>query len=810
MGSTTKLGGPWPLAYGHVRAAGFQAALHQLGDSSLVGMNLLGEGPWSGRLATWINGVCFGTNYNSPLPDDNRFHFHPGIDAPLGSTLTPASAGGDQLVDSFWGLTGAIDELEWTWVSGLPPGSAYNPLGGWGGYSSSVLYVPGMIVVYEDPSGHIDQWICIAPIIGVAPAVGVYWQKLSTLTAAELAANTQYGVGAISTDVSLSSLSSPTTYSRIAYLAFHCYPSAASGNADIMGDYETMMCEIYDGAGNFQALKFTTNPVWHFLDVLLRRIVRPNYVIGQPLTAQQKACIGWEEFYNAAAYCDEVLAGGQPRFVGNYYFNGNAATTAILERILLACRGYSRTVGGTVTIYCDQPRATTFYLTSNHIVPNSFKFDKSKIWQSGNRIKATFNDLNIPGIAPLSTVQVGTSTEDALTGITYPGTTLTFPNPHPYGPKDIIIVGGTDTPAVNGISGTVIYIPDTGHVVISYQGSAVTAHGGSSGLVVSRFAPRVSTEVHHASHQRAVAAQAPGALGARRQLDVPLDFGNCTYEQACRLAKFQRDRDLGPDGAPWIAAAQPSVTANFESVDAEGNCLTDVQCGDIISIDDTVSYEYPGLYELIEKTVHPPSFQSQGGNFALQGAVPSLPTVDASSNLTDLVLRTYNPAAYSDTADADDADWLPIPGVGLIGSSGNTLGYNVLSAAISTEGDYATITNVRIQIVGGPVLAYEDTSDIGFETDVLYAFFYVDDPDLTGGQAIGVTTTKVGAPAGRIWVATIYIPPGYGISGDSGGDSGGGGGGGDSGGGDSGSGDSGGGDSGGGDSGGGDGGGDAS
>jgi len=45
MGSTTKLGGPWPLAYGHVRAAGFQAALHQLGDSSLVGMNLLGEGP---------------------------------------------------------------------------------------------------------------------------------------------------------------------------------------------------------------------------------------------------------------------------------------------------------------------------------------------------------------------------------------------------------------------------------------------------------------------------------------------------------------------------------------------------------------------------------------------------------------------------------------------------------------------------------------------------------------------------------------------------------------------------------------------
>jgi hypothetical protein len=640
-------------------------------------------------------------------------------------------------------------------------------------YSPSRLYIPGQFVSYVDPSGHGDEYICIAPVIGVAPAVGVFWQLLSTLVNAEIAANTQYGgTGAISTDVSLSSLSTPTTFSRIAYAAFHCYPSTTSGGVDLMGDYETMMCETYDGAGNFQALKFTTNPVWHFLDVLLRRIVRPNYVIGQPLTAQQKACIGWEEFYNAAAYCDAVLDAGQPRFVGNYYFNGNAATTTILERILLACRGYTRTVGGTVTIFCDQPRATSFYLTQNHIVPNSFKFDKSKIWQSGNRYKATFNDLNIAGIAPLSTVQVGTSTLNTLTSITYPGTTLTFPNPHPYGPNDLIIIGDTDTPAVNGMLGTVIYIPDTTHVVIDYQGTAVTANGGSSGLVVSRFAPRVSTEVQHISHQRAVAAQAPGALDARRTLDVPLDFGNCTYDQACRLCKFQRDRDLGPDGAPWIAVGQPSVAANFESVDAEGNCLKDVQCGHIISIDNTVSYEYPGLYELIEKTVHPPSFQSQGGNFALQGAVPSLPTADASSNLTDLVLRTYNPAVYTDTADADDADWLPIPGVGLIGGSENTLTYNVLSAALFiSSGAGATVTDVRIQIVGGAVLAYADT-DIALEGSALYSFLYVDDPDLTGGQSVGVTTTQVGAPAGRMWVGTVFMPPIPDGGGDSGGDSG--------------------------------------
>jgi hypothetical protein len=505
MAANSKLGNPWPLAYGHVRASGFQSALHTLGDGTAIGINLLGEGPWSGCQARWVNGLCLGANYKSLLPDDDRFHFHPGIDAPLGATLTPNSSGGDQLVDSFWAWTGVMDS---------------NDMSHWSTYSPTQLYLPGDIAV----RGGTQPYICISPTYGNEPPNGAYWGDFWAAAKAEWNALGAGVAGSTNTDVSLGTLSTPTTFSRIAYLAWHCWPASSGGNVDLMCDYEAMMCRVYDGAGNFQALKFTTNPVWHYLDVVLRRVVQPDAVIGQPLTAQQAASIAWEEFYNAAQYCDALLANGQPRFVGNYYFSGNAATTAILERILLCCRGYARNIGGTLAIYCDQPRATKFYLTQNHIVPNSFKLDKSKLWQNGNRYKAQFNDLNIAGVAPIATVTVGTTTVSPLSNTSYQGTTIQFVSPHPFGPQDYVVIDNTDTPALNGLMGYVVYVPDTMSVVIDNPGASLVAHGGTAGLVVSRFSPRTTTEVQHASHQRAVAAQAPGSLGARRILDVPLDL----------------------------------------------------------------------------------------------------------------------------------------------------------------------------------------------------------------------------------------------------------------------------------------------
>jgi hypothetical protein len=152
-------------------------------------------------------------------------------------------------------------------------------------------------------------------------------------------------------------------------------------------------------------------------------------------------------------------------------------------------------------------------------------------------------------------------------------------------------------------------------------------------------------------------------------------------------------------------------------------------------------------------------------------------------------LRPYNPANFTDTADADDADWPPIPGLGLLTGSGNSLAYEVVavSIALPTLGysTVATISGLQIQIVGGPLLSYDaadvDVSGAFISAQPAFVFFCVDDPTHAGGSMpIGCTTSRAGAPAGRMWIGTFCTLPqlaaldssggGGGGTGDGGGD----------------------------------------
>src|ERR1039458_10305977 len=92
-----------------------------------------------------------------------------------------------------------------------------------------------------------------------------------------------------------------------------------------LGDFRGMRCRIFDGSGNQTGYYFTTNPIWHFVDVWLRRAIKPDYAIDQvygptALTAAEAACFNWPSIFAAAQYCDQILANGVARFMGSYVF----------------------------------------------------------------------------------------------------------------------------------------------------------------------------------------------------------------------------------------------------------------------------------------------------------------------------------------------------------------------------------------------------------------------------------------------------------------------------------------------------------
>ncbi len=78
------------------------------------------------------------------------------------------------------------------------------------------------------------------------------------------------------------------------------------------------------------------------------------------------------------------------------------------------------------------------------------------------------------------------------------------------------------------------------------------------------------------------------------------DLGNNTFDQTNWLMKFMRDRDLGPDGPNWVAPFKGTLSLFLNLVDANGLAVEAIECGDVVTLDDTVSPEFTGDFEVLE------------------------------------------------------------------------------------------------------------------------------------------------------------------------------------------------------------------
>ena len=143
----------------------------------------------------------------------------------------------------------------------------------------------------------------------------------------------------------LGSLVTPLCYSRRAYYTIGWIPPTdGSSTLSPIGDFRGIRCRMFDGNGNQIGYAFTQNPIWHFVDAWLRRAIKPEWTIDavagpSALTSDEQARFNWESIAEAAADCDYILANGQPRFQGNYAFASGTTLAAMLEQMLLCCRG---------------------------------------------------------------------------------------------------------------------------------------------------------------------------------------------------------------------------------------------------------------------------------------------------------------------------------------------------------------------------------------------------------------------------------------------------------------------------------------
>ena len=455
-------------------------------------------------------------------------------------------------------------------------------------------------------------------------------------------------------------------YSRIAYYAIkRKQPANPQTNThqddptqwvDInpIGLWRALRCRLFDDQGNMTGYAFTTNPAWHFVDLLLRRKLFADYALDlnagpDDLTTAIRNRFDWGTIYASAQYFDEILANGRRRFQGSYAFTQQTTLQACLEQILLVCRSYMTEYAGKIAIKCDMPRSSVFSFTRDHILPGSWEASDSTAHNAANRYIANFRDVLVPAAAAIASITCADHKEPIVT----------TEEPHPFENGDRIAIGGTST--VYDGNWKIDQVPagdsPTTFSMIS-KGSnypASVGAGGSVGLRYSRFKER-APEFWHKQDMMARGALGVGIARRRNKVKQALDFATSTWDQCARIAAYERDRALGIDQTPYVLPKNVKLSTSLFARDASGNLAAAVQPGDHVTLDETTNFQYAGEYEVLDPlTVRPPRCAN-----ASNGSMERAPAQD--SGQIDFVLGPYDESIMYDASDAAQAGWDDVPG----------------------------------------------------------------------------------------------------------------------------------------------------
>jgi len=449
-----------------------------------------------------------------------------------------------------------------------------------------------------------------------------------------------------------------------------------------VGLWRGIRCRLFDANGAMIGYGFTTNPAWQYVDVILRRKLFPEYSIdgiagADDLPTSVRNRFDWGAIFDAANLFDTITPNGSRMFEGNFSFSQQTTLPAIRSQILTSCRSYDRERSGRIGIYVDQVRASVFTMSRKNA--DNFEANDAPINSAANRYIATFRDIMVPKAADIASITTPDHGNPQVTTL----------DSHPFAEGDRVIIGGTNS-KYDGVW-NVKSVPD-GSVVTTLElftkGSNYPASigaGGKMGLSYSRFKSR-SPEFNHRAHQFAKGAVGIGIPRQRNKVKIESDLMNTTYDQASRNMQYAMIRSLGPDVRPYVTPVNATVQLPPWSADAagSGNLAIGIETGDCVTIDDTLSPDYAGDYEVLQVDLQPDT-ANPGESF---GASP------VSGNMT-LTLGPYQPLALTADSNQLQAGWDIVPG----STPGNSSNYTTIPLAdgiavffTGSDADSATVS----------------------------------------------------------------------------------------------------------------------
>jgi hypothetical protein len=532
----------------------------------------------------------------------------------------------------------------------------------------------------------------------------------------------------------------PLTFSGKAYIALKIAPDAAAPGPDFgfFGHFRTLKCRIFDAAGNQTGYAYTTNPAWQILDLIIRIHLKREGLKNEALTANEKARIDFASFADAATWYDFNIGGGIKRIECGVAEPNLVSMQQLLDQMLRMSQSYSLESQGKIMLLNDKARASTFTIKSTMIVPGSANFDKRYLRGAKNRYVAKFADLNPPVIATIAAAPTGAVRSSNVV-------TITTTAAHGLQIGDNAFHSGIADNSFN-VVGTITAVPSSTTYQFSQVGANATSGGGTVGLLEQKFF-QPSPVFDHEQHQFAIGQRGAGLSSSpKRNIDT-IDLGINTGERVSRLVNFLQQRNLGLKVDPYLAPWDAEVKVWWEAVDAGGNALMAQLPGDIATVDQSVSEENQGDYEIIEilkDEIERSSDSRQSGRIA-----------------TLRLKETIN--AYSDAADGQPALTTTRPGSPLTPVPVNVTYRplsNPLSATDAGSSDTLVISGFTMRVSGKDVPIFNGQITALARKTIYYIFY--DDWFIKGGQVqFQATTTKEVAiqKLGRFFVGSILTPP---------------------------------------------------
>jgi hypothetical protein len=189
------------------------------------------------------------------------------------------------------------------------------------------------------------------------------------------------------------------SFSRTAYAAFKLRrePTQPGPEFDIRGIYRTARLRQFDAAGTQTAYAYSSNPAWVALDLLLRRFLFPQGLVGEALPQAVKDRIDFAAFKDWADFCDADLAiNGQVvnRFETHLAFVDSTDLLRALEWVLLQGRAYLLERNGKFAPVADEPRASLLTVGMDGLAIDSLQLGVRPLRTVANQYVFRFRALD--------------------------------------------------------------------------------------------------------------------------------------------------------------------------------------------------------------------------------------------------------------------------------------------------------------------------------------------------------------------------------------------------------------------------------